>query len=406
MEVDPVRLQKGRVRAGEGGAGGRQVAAENRPQIEGRGEQVARELLPEADTRMAMEAAGRGGAEMGEGREEVAGAGVPVEHSGILAVDAAVEGVDQAVAFASAGMDEEGAGHDPFPFRREHDVDGVVHATGEHWLDAAGIDAGAEDVGGAGLPAGAAGEIVGLLGGGSLAPVDAAIAAEVGAVEIVGTGGECFAVEPDLARFSDAVVVGVGELPDCRRGGDVERAPVPERALRHHQSIGILRPGVEDAVAVGVFESEDPVAGFFRLFDDGDVRAARFGDVEPALLVEVDRHRSLNQRHRGGDLHCETVWDGDRAAGNLEFSGVARRGGSGGQHGRVQNADERRAWAMDGHQRVLPDGCSGGRLSQLRASWKLAATVGAGAYVALATCPIVATRFHLVGRTTISTARR
>ena len=53
-----------------------------------------------------------------------------------LAVDAAVNRMDQTIALAAAGMLEEGAGEDSLATRSEGDVDGIVHASGHHWLDA------------------------------------------------------------------------------------------------------------------------------------------------------------------------------------------------------------------------------------------------------------------------------
>ena len=67
----------------------------------------------------------------------------------VLAVDAAVDGVDQAVALAAAGVLEERRREDALAAGREDDVDRVVHAAGHHRLDAGAVGPAAEDVRGA-----------------------------------------------------------------------------------------------------------------------------------------------------------------------------------------------------------------------------------------------------------------
>ena len=296
-----------------------------------------------------MKAAGSGGAEVRKSRKEGAGAGMAVEDAMVFSVDAAVEGMNQPVTLTATGMDKERARHDPLPFRREDDVDGVVHAAGQHRLELARIVAGAEDVAGAGRPAGAAGEVVALLGKGPLAPIDPAIAAEIGAMEIIGTAGEGLGVKPHLARFGDAIVIGIGEFPDLRRRRDIERAAVPQRPLRHHQPLGIDRAAVERAIAVGVLEAEDAMGRVFHLLGDGDVRAARLGDIEPAALVEVDRDGALDERRCRGDLDGVAVGEGDRPGVDAEFSGS--HGGRGRQH---RDHDEQ-TLAEQRHARESPE---------------------------------------------------
>ena len=69
-------------------------------------------------------------------------------------------------------------------------------------------------------------------------------------------------MEPDFALVGDAVAVGVGELPDARRGGDVERAVVPHGPFGEQHLVGEDGRLVEPAVAVGVLEADDAVGGF------------------------------------------------------------------------------------------------------------------------------------------------
>ena len=296
-----------------------------------------------------MKAAGSSGAEMGKRRQQWAGAGMAIEDAMVFSVDAAVEGMNQPVALTAAGMDQKRARHDPLPFRREDDVNGVVHAAGQHRLELARIVAGAEDVAGAGRPAGAAREVIALLGKGPLAPIDPAIAAEVGTVEIIGTAGEGLGVKPHLARFGDAIVIGIGELPDLRRRGDIQRAAVPQRPFRHHQPLGVDRAVVEPAVAVAVYQTVDHVGGILHLFGDGDVCAAGFGDVEPATLVEIDRDGTFDERRRRGDFDGVAIGEGDHAGVDVELSSLAGRDGH--QH----RGDDKQTPAKRRHARESPE---------------------------------------------------
>ena len=118
----------------------------------------------------------------------------------------------------------------------------------------------AEDVRGLGDERRLAGPLVGLLGERPLAPVDPAVGAEVGAVQVVGAAGERLALEPLDALVGHAVAVGVGQLPDARR----------RRRRRASRRSHIVPSGniiwsaktvllVEPAVAVGVLEPDDPV---------------------------------------------------------------------------------------------------------------------------------------------------
>ena len=125
--------------------------------------------------------------------------------------------MNEAVALAAAGMDEEGGREDRLAAGGEDHVDRVVHAAGHDRLDARSIGPAAEDVGCLGHKRRLAGPRVRLLGKGSLAPVDPAVPAQVRPVQVVGAAGQGFALEPFDSLVGDAVAIGVGELPD--RGG-------------------------------------------------------------------------------------------------------------------------------------------------------------------------------------------
>ena len=151
------------------------------------------------------------------------------------------------------------------------------------------------------------GPLVGLLGEGPLAPVDPAVGAEIGAVQVVGAAGERLALEPFDALVGHAVAVGVGQLPDAGRGRDVERAVVPHRPLGEHHLVGEDGPRVETAVAVAVLQPDDPVRPLGELLLDVVVRARRVGDVEPAVLIERGGDRPIDQRGPGHALDREAA---------------------------------------------------------------------------------------------------
>ena len=53
-----------------------------------------------------------------------------------------------------------------------------------------------------------------LFGKGTFAPIDPAVEAEIGSVQIIGATGQRFGIEPDFALIGEAVVIGVSQLPD------------------------------------------------------------------------------------------------------------------------------------------------------------------------------------------------
>ena len=64
-----------------------------------------------------------------------------------LAVNAAVNRVDQAVALAATGIHQKGGREDPLAAGSEHDIDRVVHPAGHDRLDARSVRPAPEDMG-------------------------------------------------------------------------------------------------------------------------------------------------------------------------------------------------------------------------------------------------------------------
>src|SRR5687768_4294381 len=119
-----------------------------------------------------------------------------VEHVVNLAINSAVDGMDQPVTIAAAGMLQKGGGEDSLAASRAYHVDGIVHAAGHHWFDARPVWPRAKDVRRAGNKRLAGGERVALLSKGSFAPIDPAVPAQIRSVQVVGAAGQRFAFEP------------------------------------------------------------------------------------------------------------------------------------------------------------------------------------------------------------------
>ena len=143
-------------------------------------------------------------------------------------------------------------------------------------------------------------------------------------MQVVGAAVERLALEPFLAAVGHAVVVGVGELPDARRRGDVERAVGPEDPLGEHHPVGEHGAAVVAAVAVEVHQPHDPVGALHELLLRRGVRAGGVGDIKPPLLVEVRLDRPVHQRRPGDPLDLEAVGERERAALHAD---LARPGG-------------------------------------------------------------------------------
>ena len=123
--------------------------------------------------------------------------------------------------------------------------------------------------------------------------------------------------EDDAAHVGLAVAVGVLEVEQVGRRAHVDAAVPAGDGGRHRHVGGEQRALVVDAVAVGVLEHPDaaPFAG--RAAGPSSragvlVVLGELGDVEPPVLVEVDRHRAAQQRLGGDQLDVEAGPGHDR----------------------------------------------------------------------------------------------
>src|SRR5689334_7184500 len=99
-------------------------------QIELAGKEILAVRVAEHARLVLRETTGRRRSQVRQHRHQFAGACMPFEHAMILAVDAAVNGMDQSVALTIARVYDKCRREDALALEREYDIDRVVHATG------------------------------------------------------------------------------------------------------------------------------------------------------------------------------------------------------------------------------------------------------------------------------------
>src|SRR5215510_3762091 len=134
-----------------------------------------------------------------------------------LTVDAAINGVNEAVSFPGFGLVNESRGEESFAPGREGDVHRIIHPAGHHDFQTRTVWTFPEDMGCAALEGFASTQIVGLLGEGALAPVDPAVRPQIRPVHVVGATSQGLALMPFIPLIGDAIVVGIGKLPNAGR---------------------------------------------------------------------------------------------------------------------------------------------------------------------------------------------
>ena len=322
VKVGVGRGEKIGVLRAERRAVGSQHVALHAVQVELTGKQVAGEVAAEHGRLVNLQAARRCRAEVRHHRHQIASARVTVHHAVRLAVNSAVNGVHQSVALATGGVLEKCGGEKPLAARRKNDVHRVVHAANHHRLVRAARWVAAENMRGTRDTLAAAKRRIALLGERALAPVNPPVTAKVRPVQIVGTAGERLALEPLLPLVGHAVAVGISQPPNARGRGDVKRTVVPKRALGEHHFVGEHDGVIELPVAVAILQAYDAVRLFRELFLDRIIRAGRVGDVQPPLLIERGRNRTVNQRRPGDSLHREAVRHSEDRLAKRHLNGV------------------------------------------------------------------------------------
>ena len=196
---------------------------------------------------------------MGQLRHQIARSFVAVDDRVRLAVHAPIDRVNQGIAAAHLRMLQERRRQHPFAGGRERDVDRIVHPAGHHRLDHGVAGTPAKDVRSACHQRRLARAFVGLLGERAFGPIDPAVGTEVGPVEVVRAVGQRLSLKPLFASIGHAVSIGIRQFPDARRRRDIQGPVKPHRAFGKHHLVGEDDARVEPAIAVPVFEPDDPM---------------------------------------------------------------------------------------------------------------------------------------------------
>jgi hypothetical protein len=212
-------------------------------------------------------------------------------------IDAAIEPVHEGVAPGVGVVEVDGA--DEIAFGGEGETGGVVGTAEGVPLNVGAVGVAGPDAGGEAFADERAVFLFDVVVFAAVAPVEAAIGVELGAVDVGGVAGVVEAGDDFFPLVGDAVVVGVGEFPEAGRGADVEAAVEPAGALREGHFVGEDGGFVEGAVGVGVFEQEDPVGGIFVELGFVPVHADGVADEESALVIEA-AHDGVGDEGRGG----------------------------------------------------------------------------------------------------------
>ena len=132
------------------------------------------------------------------------------------------------------------------------------------------------------------------------------------------------AVQQDLWRaVGHVVAVGIGNEQEVRRRTDPHPTEANLQRTDEVEALAKHRPLVEGIVAVGVFEDQDPVAGFFGRHPHGI--GVGLGHPQAATVVEGHRNRLPHLGLGGEQLHGEAWRHGHRLGGILGRQPIGHR---------------------------------------------------------------------------------
>ena len=131
--------------------------------------------------------------------------------------------------------------------------------------------------------------------------------------------------ENNLLEIGFAIAIRVFEVIKVWRTRYVYAAFPRHHAVGKREAVGKNSALVVNAVTVRVFETTDPMGWIEQLFVGLVVRAGRIGDVQPALVIEAGADRPLDQGRTGDEFDFEAVGNGQRLAGEFEFSSKGER---------------------------------------------------------------------------------
>ena len=139
-------------------------------------------------------------------------------------------------------------------------------------------------------------------------------------MKIIGAAGQGLSLKPLLPSIRDAVIIGISQLPDTGRSGDVERSVEPNGALWKHHPVGKDDSLVEGSVVVAVLQSQNAMRLFLELFLHLVVGSGRLGDIEEALFVEGPYDGALDQRRSSRELQLKALRHLDQILEGMGFS--------------------------------------------------------------------------------------
>src|SRR5262249_61991048 len=142
-----------------------------------------------------------------------------------------------------------------------------------------------------------------LVGRSGAGPVEAVVGIEEGTVYVAPVAVELEAGQQLLAAVGLVLTDGVYKPPETGVRGRVDIALVPQDPLREDKLVGEDPTGIEDAVAVGIFEEDDAAELLLGQLSAGQVSAGALGDIEPAPVVEGGKQRVLDHRRAPPPFH-------------------------------------------------------------------------------------------------------
>jgi len=150
-------------------------------------------------------------------------------------------------------------------------------------------------MGGAGLPAGLTRQVVGLFRKGPFAPVEQAIGARVGTVQVVGASRERLPIEPDRPFLRGTVAIAIVELQNLRRHGNIDRTLMPEHAFWKAKAFRKDHAAVENPIAIRVLQPQQPVRSLRPLHFRRLIRTRDLCHIKPSAVVEARLHWTLHE---------------------------------------------------------------------------------------------------------------
>ena len=216
-----------------------------------------------------------------------------------LAIGSTVYRVQNTVAPARLGQIKEGTAEIAFPRFAECEPYGVVHSSGNDHFELTAVGPGSIDMRGARLEGLPIAKQVGLRSKGSFAPVEKTIRTKVRSVHIVSATLDGTAVEPNGPLIRNMVAIRVGELPNVRRGSDIDGTFINKDALRKRQTLRKDSGMVEGTVAIPVDQAQNPVSRVLELLG-GLVRIPRaIRNIKRSIDVEIHVDGTLHQGRSG-----------------------------------------------------------------------------------------------------------